>query len=336
MTSHRVLVVGLLTIVGSTVGARTVSAQTLNIDHQGVACAAAEKFPRLTARFSPVETLAVARVVFQGQNKEEWYSVAMKADGAAFSAVLPKPKKSLKSFRYYIEATGKSLGVSRTEEFSTSVVDSGDPCKGGVMSATVASASVLLQGPAGIVAIPAGFASTGVVTGTAAGSSAGAAGAAATAGAGGGIGATALVIGGVAVAGGAAAVAVATAKGSDDGSNSNQNIRLGVDILASSGSSGSPSTPHIDVSECRPATTFGGGIISLRSDGSFDEIWEATLRVAGRAEASGLQATLTCVSGGGPMGSMSATGSGYSLDGSFSFGSSQRGSQGTISVRRSQ
>lgn len=315
-------------------------AQPPSIVHEPVACAVAEKFPRLTARFDPPDKVAVARVLFQGQTAD-WYSVAMKPEGSAFAGVLPKPRKELKSFRYYIEVTDKSLGVSRTTEFTTSIVPSSGACKGGLVSASVASASVVLQGPAGLAAIPGGFASTGVIAGSAAGSSAGTAGAAAGAGAGGGIGATALVIGGVAVAGGAAAVVAA--KGGDDGSSSNSNqnqsqsIRLSVVILSASGSSGSISTPNIDVSACRAGTTFGGGPINLRSDGSFDETWNVNspaLRVAGRADASGLQATLTCVSGSGPTGSMSATGSGYSLSGTFSFGSSQFGSQGTITVRR--
>lgn len=318
--------------------ASTAVAQPPSIVHDAVACAVAEKFPRFVANFTPSDSVAVARLVFQGQTSD-WYSVAMKQEGSAFAGVLPKPRKDLKSFRYYIEVTDKALGVSRTTEFTTSIVPSSGACKGGVVSATLASASVVLQGPAGLAAIPGGFASTGVVAGSAAGSSAGAASAGAAAGAGGGIGATALVIGGVAVAG--VAAAVVAAKGGDDGSNSNQNqsqsIRLNVDILASSGSLGSSSTPHIDVSPCRPDTTFGGGPINLRSDGSFDETWnlnQPALRVVGRGDASGLQATLTCVSGGGPTGSISATGSGYSLNGTFSFGSSRFGSQGTISVRR--
>lgn len=330
---------------------RAAGAQPPSIVHDPVACAVAEKFPRLFARFDPKDNVAVARLVFQGQTAD-WYSVAMKAEGASFVGVLPKPRKELKSFRYYVEVTDKALGVSRTSEFTTSIVPSSGACKGGLVSATVASASVVLQGPAGLAAIPAGFAPAGVIaggaasgaaTGTAAagtGSSAGgvAAGAAA---AGGGLGATALVIGGVAVAGGAAVVA---SKGGDDGSssgsNSNSNVAvlLQVSITASSGSSGSISTPNIDVSVCRPGTTFGGGPINVRNDGSFDEIWNLNspaLRVVGRADASGLTATLTCSAGGGPTGSMSATGSGYSLNGTFSFGSSQFGSQGTISVRRS-
>jgi hypothetical protein len=278
-------------------------------------------------------------VVFQGQTKD-WYSVSMKAEGAVFVGVLPKPKKDLKSFRYYIEVTDKSLGTNRTAEYEAAVVDSASACKGKLLASALSSASVVLQGPAGVAALPAGFASSGVVAGSAAGSSAAAGAGASAAGAGGGIGATALVIGGVAAAGGAAAVVAAKGGGDGSSSNSNQNqsqsVRLNVTILTSSTTATGPITgPFIDVSACRPGTTFGGGPITLRSDGSFDETWSSStpaLRVAGRADASGLQATLACVSGGGPTGSMSATGSGYSLDGTFSFSPSQ----GTISVRRVQ
>ena len=177
-----------------------VEAQTVSIDHRPVGCVMADKFPRLEARFAPAETVATARVVFQGQSSD-WYSVAMKPEALAYSGILPKPKKSLKSFRYYIEVTDKGLGTQRTSDYATTVVDGSSACQGKLMAGALASASVILQGPAGVVALPAGFASSGVVAGTAAGS--GSAGAAGAAG-GGGIGATALVLGGVAAAGGAA------------------------------------------------------------------------------------------------------------------------------------
>ncbi len=310
-------------------------AQSLNIEHRPVACAAAGKFPRFEAGFSPADSIAAARVVFQGQTAD-WYSVAMKREGSLFAGVLPQPKKELKSFRYYIEATDKAMGTSRTPEYTAAVVDSASACKGRLMASALSSASVVLQGPAGVVTLPAGFASSGVaVAGGAAGSSAAGAGAAAAAG-GGGIGTTALVIGGVAVAGGAVAVGAAASGDNSSGSNSNQNIRLDVSILTSSTTAtGQITTPYIDVSACRPGTTFGGGSINVRSDGTFDETWNPNtpaLRVTGRADANSLQATLTCSSGGGPTGSMSATGSGYGLNGTFAFGPSQ----GTITVRRVQ
>jgi hypothetical protein len=191
-------------------------AQTPRIDHQPVACAAAEKFPKLEARFAPADTVAIARVVFQGQGSD-WYSVAMKPEGAIFTGVLPKPKKSLKAFRYYIEVTDKTLGTNRTADYTTSVVDNSSACNGRIMAGALASASVTLQGSAGVVVLPAGFASSGVVVaGSAAGSSAGAAGAAGSAvGGGGGLG-TGAIVGIVAGAGAVAAGVVVATGGSSD------------------------------------------------------------------------------------------------------------------------
>ena len=188
----------------------SVNAQTLTIDHQPVACAVAERFPRLEARFAPAGTVAVARLLFQGETKD-WYSVVMKPDGASFAGILPKPKASLKAFRYYVEVTDKALGTSRTAEYTTNVVGSPGECSGRLMAGTVGSASVLLQAPAGVPALPAGFASTGVIAGSAAGLATGAAGA--TAG-GGGL-STGAVVGIVGGLGAAAGVAVAAGKSND-------------------------------------------------------------------------------------------------------------------------
>ena len=203
----------LLAGLGVLVLRSALDAQTLNIDHQPVGCAVAEKFPRLEARFAPAAGVAVARVVFQPENAQQWYAVAMKAEGSAFTGVLPKPKKSLKAFTYYIEVTDQALGTNRTADYTTNVVGSSGECKGKMMAATLASATVLLQAPAGAAALPAGFASTGVV---AAGSgSAAAATGAAGGGGGGGLG-TGAVVGIVAGAGAVAAgVVVAAGKSAD-------------------------------------------------------------------------------------------------------------------------
>lgn len=210
MTSHRVFLAVLLVASGS-----QAVAQTTRIEHQGVACAVAEKFPRLEASLSPTESVAIARVLFQGTTAD-WYSVAMKAEGASFVGILPKPKKGLRSFRYYIEVTDKALGATRTPEFSTTVIESSGACKGGILAGALGSASVVLQGPAGIVAIPAGFASTGVVAGSAAGSTAGASGAAAAGGGGLSTGAVVGIVGAVAAAGAGAAVAMKGGENPED------------------------------------------------------------------------------------------------------------------------
>jgi hypothetical protein len=301
-------------------------AQAPGIDHQPVACAAAGRFPRLEARFTGPETIAAARVVFQGQTAD-WYSVAMNGEGAVFAGVLPKPKKDLKSFRYYIEVTDKALGTNRTPEYATAVVDGAGACNGKLMAVALASATVVLQGPAGAAALPAGFASSGVVAaGSAAGSAAGATGASV----GGGLSAVA-VAGIVAGAGGAAAVGVSAARGKEP--------------LAAAPASGTaspsiydvsflPQPPGIDVSVCagRPLT-WSGQVIPVDTNGSFNTTWAPnepnTARVSGQLTATSFQATIACVNGA-LSGSITATGSNNTYTGTFAFGASN----GQVSIAK--
>jgi hypothetical protein len=183
------------------------SAQTLGIDHAGVGCVVAESFPRLEARLAPAEAVARAKVFFQTQGGRHWYSVTMKPEGAGYSGVLPRPKKSLKAFRYYIEATDRAMGVSRTPEYNATVVSGPAACQDKLMAGALASASVALEAPAGAAAIPAGFSSSGVGATTAAGGAA--------AGSGGGGLSTGVVVAGVAAAGAAVAGIAGAPKGDD-------------------------------------------------------------------------------------------------------------------------
>ena len=198
-----------------TLTAVPMGAQTVEIGHEPVGCAVAKRFPRLEARFAPGDAVAAARVVFQPENTLHWYSVAMKAEGPAFSGVLPQPKKGLKAFQYYIEVTDRALGTSRTANYTTTVAATAAACQGKVVAGSLGSASVLLQAPEGAAAVPVGFASTGVVpavagAAAAAGAAAGATGAAAgtgaaAAGAGGGGGLSTGALVGIVAAGAAAA-----------------------------------------------------------------------------------------------------------------------------------
>src|SRR5689334_3645997 len=81
---------------------RAGTAEPPAISHTGVACVVAEKFPRLEARITPADAVARAIVHFRTDAARPWYAVAMKAEGEAFSGVLPKPKGSLQAFQYYI------------------------------------------------------------------------------------------------------------------------------------------------------------------------------------------------------------------------------------------
>lgn len=225
------------------------------------------------------------------------------------------------------EVTDKALGASRTADYITAIVDSSSVCKGKLMAGALASASVVLQGPAGVAALPAGFASSGVVVaGTASGSSAGAAGAGAAAG-GGGLGATGLVLGGAAVAGGAAVVA---AKAHDSGGSdtSESTARYQVSFL--------PSPPGIDASVCGSGSTsitFNAQGVTADKNGAFDIVWSPStpvLRAVGQVTPTTFSANLACTNGA-RTGSISATGSNGSYSGTFEFGSSR----GQVTVTKS-
>ncbi len=196
-----------MVLVLSLLGSVPAASQPLTIDHQGVGCAVAEKFPRLEARFAPAGSVAAARVVFQPEKSDQWWAVSMKPEGAGYFGILPKPKRTLAAFRYYIEVTDRAMATSRTPDYTAAVVSGSGECSGRLVAGQLGAASVLLEGPAGVATPPAGFASAGVV---AAGSVAGAAAATATvagAATGGGIGTGAIVAGVAAAAAGAAVAA---------------------------------------------------------------------------------------------------------------------------------
>jgi hypothetical protein len=211
------------------------------IDHQAVACVVAERFPRLEARVVPADAVAAARVVFQSEGAKDWYAVAMKLEGPSYVGVLPKPKKSLKAFRYYVEVTDKAMATSRTSDVTANVVDGAAECKGKLVAGALASASVLLQVPAGLAAVPAGFASAGVVA--AGGSVSGAAAAGTAAGTGGGLSTGTIV--GIAAGAGAAAAGVVAVASKSGGTTYTGPVTGQWTIMSSAGPPGQqPNTCH--------------------------------------------------------------------------------------------
>lgn len=185
------------------------AAQGVGIQHDPVGCVVAERFPQFEARVVPIDRVSRVRLYFRPEGGRHWYSVAMTREGELFLGVMPKPRRSLKSFSYYIEATDVDFMASRTEEHAPQVVAGAAACQQQLLAATVPSASVVVEAPAGAPAVPAGFSVSGVTT-------AGVAGAAGVgAGAGTGV-STGLVLG--IVGGAAAAAGVAVAVGGGGGS----------------------------------------------------------------------------------------------------------------------
>jgi hypothetical protein len=196
-----VVIVGLIGPVG-------VDAQGITIDHNPAGCLVAGRFPQLEARLDPAEQVSRARIEFHAEGDTRWYYVDMKPETGVFRAILPRPLRVAKAIHYYIEATDKNMAQSRTAEYSPIVADPGECSKKGLLIATPLAKATVQVGSSAGAGVPTGFAASGIVAATAAAGAVGAAGAAG----GGGVGATALVLGGVAVAAGATAVVVATHK----------------------------------------------------------------------------------------------------------------------------
>ena len=195
--------------------ASPLAAEDLRIEHDPPRCVVAERFPVLRARFHPAGAARRAKVFFRVPGSPHWYAVAMRADGPVHVAALPRPKKDLKAFAYYIEVVGADAGAARTAEAEPAVVAGAGACRAGAVAGTVESATVLVEAPGGApAAVPTGFSAAGVTpaaggavaAGATAAGAAGAAAAGAAAASGGGIATTALVAGGVLAAGAAAAV----------------------------------------------------------------------------------------------------------------------------------
>src|SRR5690242_2857813 len=123
-------------------------AASFAISHEAVDCVVADKHPRLEARFPAGVEVAAARVFFRGSSPE-WYSVTMKAEGPVFAGILPSPRKDLREFHYYIEATSKTMATARTADRNTRVVAAPGECRGLVSAVGVTTAKILVQGPAG-------------------------------------------------------------------------------------------------------------------------------------------------------------------------------------------
>ncbi len=181
--------------------------QDLQVFHDPVGCLVADRYPRFEARIEPESAAARVRIQFRTEEAVDWYFVEMKRENGGRAGLLPKPTKSLKRFRYYIEVTGTDFESARTPEYAAEVVPDASSCGSKLVAASVPSTgSVVVGGPAGAPAVPPGFATLGVA-GVAAGGAAVGAGAVGAGGVSTGLVVGGVVLGAAAVAGGAVAIA---------------------------------------------------------------------------------------------------------------------------------
>ena len=330
-----------LTIAGA--APQTPASERVTINHSPIACATVGRFVEIEARLTPPSAVTRGRVLFRGASSDEWYFVNLTAtkDGR-FTANLPKPLPQLKAFEYYIDVQTPTFEASRTPDQRVDVVGPNVSCAKGTLARSAAgiAGKLVVSAIGGGPALPAGFASSGLIAGTAAGaatatSGGGGAGAGAAGAAGGGISGTTLAVAGGVVAAGAG-VAVATGALGGDGDQG---------TCCHSGHFSLMFSPFLDLTVCGFAPGFGVGQgvnFSIPSgvktpQGNFDSAVGAAasppnlmfIRAVGSISPTSFNASVSCATGAPNTFTLSATGSDYNFAGPYTFG----GRSGTWTVR---
>jgi len=262
------------------------------IAHQDVGCVVAGEFSRLEACFTPAESVGKAQVQFRADEKGPWYSVDMKANGdmkesgGCRSALLPKPKKDVGTFHYFIEVVDRSFTAVQKPEAAPSqsyaprVVANRRECGQGMMMATGTPTGAIVMGvardagghvlqaaaahAAEVQASISGFSADGVTmasTGAAPGSAG--AGSSSTAQSAGGLGTKTLAIAGGVI--GAGALVAVAASGGGGGSGSSGSSGSGGSGGGTSAPGGGTTTNTLTGRWVGNAANGGGltGVISL-------------------------------------------------------------------------
>ena len=259
------------------------------IAHRDVGCVVAGEFPKLEACFTPPESVGKAQVQFRADEKGPWYYVDMKEEGGCRSALLPKPKKDIGTFHYFIEVVDRSFTAVQKPEAAPSqsyaprVVANRRDCGQGMMMATGTPTGSVVMGvardaggkvlqaaaahSAETTASISGFSADGVSmasTGAAPGSSAGA-GSSSTAQSAGGISTKTLVIAGGVVGAGALVAVAAGGGGGGSGSGGSSGSSGGGGGGGSTAPGGGTTTNTLTGRWVGNAANGGGltGVVSL-------------------------------------------------------------------------
>jgi hypothetical protein len=139
--------------------------QSLVIEHDGLGCVVAGKYPKLSACIAPRSRVARARVYFRGEGTPNWYYVPLTSDMPCYRGLLPKPKRDLRRFTYYIAATDTTFAETQTAEYVTDVVPDEASCRKGPIAPFLEDASVVATPAAGGAAVPPGFTVAGAAGG---------------------------------------------------------------------------------------------------------------------------------------------------------------------------
>jgi hypothetical protein len=143
-------------------GATSQGPAAVTVEHTPPGCVLAEQFIRLEATGRPADKVQQGRVYFRAEGEPHWYYVDMQRSGATFAATLPKPEKTTKGVRYYVEIVDAEYHAGRTPENAPVVVATAGACGGKAVAKTVPAATIELYLPPAAPPVPPGFLGDGV------------------------------------------------------------------------------------------------------------------------------------------------------------------------------
>ena len=138
----------------------------LEIRHDAVGCVAVDRYSQIVAGATLAESVARAELQFRIRPDADWYGVPMTADGATWSALLPRPVAPLTQFEYRIVMTATDLRIAETVAFQVRVAEAEATCTDGPPSSVAVTAPIVVRVPAGapvMPPVPPGFSPAGVV-----------------------------------------------------------------------------------------------------------------------------------------------------------------------------
>lgn len=140
------------------------AAVDLKVVHAPIECVPASRYARVVAGGAPAENVARAELQFRVRPDAAWYGVPMTADGASWSATLPRPIAPLTQFEYRIVMTAPDLGTAETAALPVRVAD--DPAQCAAQSSIAVASPIVVRVPPGaplVPPVPPGFSPAGVV-----------------------------------------------------------------------------------------------------------------------------------------------------------------------------
>jgi hypothetical protein len=129
----------------------------LVIEHQSIGCVPAGLHLRVVAHIEPPESVARARVLFRAPGSSDFYAVTMRGEGGTFSALLPRPRRSLGSFEYAVEVIDLASNVVRSDAFTPAVRASAKACGAFWRGSWAAASDMAVEGPPDAPPLPPGF-----------------------------------------------------------------------------------------------------------------------------------------------------------------------------------